>query len=390
MTATTGAGLRAECLERRRAAVRAAMQAADLELLIAYGSGRHTFLAMNPAWYLTGFRQMGRHMALLLPLAGEPTLVMTPPWDLPRARERATVADVVATTDDAFLDTVAERLRQRGLLGQRTAVAAGGQQPRALGEAWAALLGAAPASGDPLVSDIAKIRDEWSLDCVRRAVAIAEQGYQRLLETARPGMREHEVVGELDVYMRELGADDNFQLMCASQHNRAVHAPTDRVLERGDVLLGEITPAVEGEFIQICRTAVLGGPTPLQLEKFALLDAGLGAGMRAATPGTPVTDVVAAINKPLDDAGYGRYTKPPFMRTRGHAMAMGSMEPEIAPHSDHVLEANEVFVMHPNQYIPETGYLMCGEPVIVAADGAHALTSRLGTLDAIAWGSTPP
>src|SRR3954454_4798969 len=100
--------------------------------------------------------------------------------------------------------------------------------------------------------------------------------------------------------MRELGADASFQLMCASQHNRAVHAPSDRVLERGDVLLGESAPSVEGEVIQICWTAFVGGPTPLQREKFALLDAVLRAGMRAARPGTPVTAVVAAINQPLD------------------------------------------------------------------------------------------
>lgn len=377
------AGLRDRDLAGRRERVRAAMRAADLELLIAYGSGRHTFLAMNPAWYLSGLRQLGRHMAVLLPLEGEPTLVMSPPWDLARARERATIADVVATDDADFLATVERLLCERGLRGKRAAVAGGSQQPRAIAEAWPILLDQPPASAERLVSDVAKIRDEWSLDCVRRAVAIAEQGYRRLLETARPGMREHEVVGELDVYMRELGADDNFQLMCASQHNRAVHAPTDRVLERGDVLLGEITPAVEGEFVQICRTAVLGTPTALQREKFALLDAGLRAGLVAATPGTPVTVVVAAINKPLDDAGYGKYTKPPYMRTRGHAMAMGSMEPEIAPDSDHVLAKNEVFVMHPNQYIPETGYMMCGEPVLVTDTGAQPLTSKLGTLDAI-------
>ena len=29
------------------------------------------------------------------------------------------------------------------------------------------------------------------------------------------------------------------------------------------------------------------------------------------------------------------------------------------------LEEGMIFVMHPNQYIPETGYLMCGEPVVI-------------------------
>src|SRR5262249_54497247 len=185
-------------LERRRSAVREAMRAQGLELLIAYGSGRHSFLAMNPAWYLSGFKQIGRHMAVVLPADGEPSLIMTPPWDLTRARERSTIADVVAADDAGFQATVEQHLRQRGLLSKRTAVAGGSQQPRAIAEAWPALLGQAPSSAERLVSDAAKIRDEWSLDCVHRAVAIAERGYQRLLETARPGMREHEVVGELD------------------------------------------------------------------------------------------------------------------------------------------------------------------------------------------------
>ena len=36
-----------------------------------------------------------------------------------------------------------------------------------------------------------------------------------------------------------------------------------------------------------------------------------------------------------------------------------------------------VFVMHPNQYIPESGYLMCGEPVVVTRRGARPF-ARIG------------
>jgi Xaa-Pro dipeptidase len=378
------AALRTRCLEGRREAIRGRMRAAGLELLIAYGSGSHSFLGMNPAWYVSGFKQLGRHAAVLLPLDGEPALVMTPPWDQARAKAKATtMGSVLATTDEDFLATVERELRARRLGALRAGVAGGLMQSRAMAKAWGSVLERPPASAEQLVSDVAKIRDEWSLRCTREAVGIAEQGYWRLLETAGPGMAEHEVAGELEAYMRELGAEDNFQLMSASQHNRLVHAPTNRVLDQGDVLLGEITPAVEGEFIQICRSAVIGQPSRLQLEKFALLDAGLRAGLKAARPGTPVRDVVEAINKPIADAGYERYTKPPYMRTRGHSMALGSMEPEIAPDRDHVLQKGMVFVMHPNQYIPETGYLMCGEPVIITDDGAEPLTSTMGTLGSI-------
>src|SRR5579864_6800517 len=113
--------LRTRSLERRRDAVREKMRAAGLELLIAYGSGNHSFLSMNPGWYLSGFKQMGKHMAVLLPLDGEATLVMTPKWDGSRAREKvATIGSVVATDDEHFFQTVDDQLRKQSLRSKRT------------------------------------------------------------------------------------------------------------------------------------------------------------------------------------------------------------------------------------------------------------------------------
>jgi hypothetical protein len=31
------------------------------------------------------------------------------------------------------------------------------------------------------------------------------------------------------------------------------------------------------------------------------------------------------------------------------------------------------FVLHPNQYFPEVGYLLCGDQVLVEADGGRSL-----------------
>ena len=377
------AAVRARSVERRHAVVRAWLADNALEALVAYGSGLHAFTGTNPAWYLSAFKQIGPHAAVLVPAVGEPLLILTPVWDAVRYQERATM-ECLAVAPEQFLATVAAEVKRRGWSGQALAVAGGQLQPRAIADAWPSVLGGTPQSGEKLISDTAKIRDEWSLNCTRRGVDIAERGYQNLLDTTKPGMREFEIAANLEIFMRELGAEDNFQLMSASQHNQAGHFPTDRVLQQGDLILAEITPAVEGEFIQICRSAVIGGPTALQLEKFALLRTALEAGMRAARPGVSVSELVDVINEPIAAAGYERYCKPPYMRTRGHSMGLGSMEPEVAPGYEHYMQENMVFVMHPNQYIPETGYLMCGEPVIITAAGAVPLTSRMGTLGTIA------
>ncbi|MBF9235282.1 M24 family metallopeptidase [Microvirga alba] len=375
--------LRAECLDRRREAVRSSLRAQGLDGIICYGNGRHSFLASNPAWYLTGFRQLGPHMAVLLPVDGDPVVVTTPAWDLGRIKEQVDMFDIVAVEPEDFLATIRVEIERRNMRTKRLAVA-GGVQPRMVSDAWSAMLDQPPVPGDKLVSDIARVRDAWSLACVRKAVDIAERGYQYGLEIARPGMPEYKLAAEMEAFMRGLGAEDNFQLLAASQHNRAAHRPSERLLNVGDVLLGEITPAVEGEYVQICRSAVVGTPTNLQCETFALLDRALRDAMRAAKPGVAARDIVTIMNAPIVAAGYETYTKPPYMRTRGHSMALGSMDPEIALNSDEIMVKGMVFVMHPNQYIPETGYMMCGEPVLITDEGAQPLTSRMGQLDVIA------
>ena len=40
--------------------------------------------------------------------------------------------------------------------------------------------------------------------------------------------------------------------------------------------------------------------------------------------------------------------------------------------------------MHPNQYLPETGYMMCGGPVVITAGGAQLLSAREAELDCVA------
>ena len=39
-----------------------------------------------------------------------------------------------------------------------------------------------------------------------------------------------------------------------------------------------------------------------------------------------------------------------------------------------------LFMVHPNQFLPESGYLMCGEPVVVAQDSGEVLSRQISAL----------
>jgi Xaa-Pro aminopeptidase len=175
--------------------------------------------------------------------------------------------------------------------------------------------------------------------------------------------------------MRSLGAEDNFGMVVAGGHNQALHPPTDRLVQAGDIVIGEITPCVGGLFVQICRTMVLGEPTAVLVAKYAILERAMALGIEAAKPGRPASEIAAAINRTLSDAGYEKYCRPPFMRVRGHGLGCGSSAPgNLEDGNQTVLEPGMTFIVHPNQYLPETGYLTLGDTVVMTASGAVPLT----------------
>ena len=148
-----------------------------------------------------------------------------------------------------------------------------------------AVLGGKSRANELYVRQLARIRSAEELEAARKATWIAERGYEHMLKSVHRGMREFELAAELYCAMKKLGAEDNFLLLSASQHNLAVRAAGGRVLDDGDIILSEITPCYQGQFAQICRTTVIGEPSPLMREKYALLQTAMRAGQTAAVPG---------------------------------------------------------------------------------------------------------
>jgi Xaa-Pro dipeptidase len=366
----------------RLAAAARYLQDNGLDGLIAASNGLNNFLESNAVYVLSGVRPIGES-AVVLDRGGRSTLIVTPAWDGERAAALSSTDDTMAADDlAAMLSGVVKEHRFDLSKMIATGLSSLGQ---GLLARIAAALGGLPKSEDELARDLARVRTAEELASAERATWIAERGYERLLQYARPGLREYELAAELYCFTKKLGAEDNFLLMSASQHNLAVRAAGERVLDVGDIILSEITPCYRGQFAQICRTTVIGEPPPVVREKYAILQEAMGAGLAAGSAGASVAAVTRAINDVIGKAGYGDYCRPPYMRVRGHGLGITSDRPgDIVERNERLLESGMVFVMHPNQYLPESGYLMCGEPVVVTGSGSRALSARPAQLDVIA------
>ena len=131
---------------------------------------------------------------------------------------------------------------------------------------------------------------------------------------------------------------------------------------------------------------MIGPASGQQLEKFDILKRAMAVGKKAAAEGATAADAARGMNGVIGQAGHADYCRPPFMRVRGHGLGnLSSLPGDIDTDNNTTLENDMVFVMHPNQYFPDMGYLLCGEPVRVTATGVDPLTTRwaaLGTIPA--------
>jgi Xaa-Pro aminopeptidase len=362
-------------LAARQAAVRDAMAADGVSTLLLAATGLHLIDVADPVAHFTGFRSLGVAVAVLRH-DREPTLLVSPAIDVERAAHL--IGGDCIGTDDLAAD-----LRRLGHFGEQARWVGLAALPVRLAAGLAEAAGG-NVSWQDRFDQVTAAKTVHEIACARRATAIAEAGFVTLQELVRPGLRECDLAVAVNQRMRALGANDSFLMLNALPRNPAIMPSSEREIAAGDIILAELSPSVAGQFVQICRTTFLGDPPAALIADYALLTDALQAGLAAVRPGVPVAAVCDAIDARMAAAGYSAYSRPPHLRRRGHGLGCGSVWPgDVAYDNPILLEPDMLFVVHPNQLLPNSGYMMCGEPVAVTADGGDVLSAERSALAVI-------
>jgi Xaa-Pro aminopeptidase len=118
-------------------------------------------------------------------------------------------------------------------------------------------------AGDILL-ECRRIKSAEELEFVRMAGQCADRGFEAIFKTARPGVTEREVVNAIEAAMVDAGAErGNFIIFGAApweewlKIGRVIGRP-ERKLQKGDLLLNEISPGYSGYYVQQCIPVSLG------------------------------------------------------------------------------------------------------------------------------------
>jgi Xaa-Pro dipeptidase len=215
------------------------------------------------------------------------------------------------------------------------------------------------------------------IEVLRRAARLADEAYEAFRAAVHPGMRQFELVAAIEEYLRSRGCPDNFMILGSGGKDvLGMTPPSERALASGDLVTTELTPAVEGYFVQICRTLVLGKASDAQRHAFSIFHEALEAGIAAVRPGARAADVARAENDVFRKHGLGEYTGSKWTRVRGHGLGLFcDSKPHLLEDVDTQLVPGMALIVHPNTYHPEVGYLVLGDAVVVTQTGAEVLTS---------------
>jgi len=366
----------------RLARVRDAMKKADLDGILAFAPGWRR----ENVRYLTGALFRGAFAFAYLPADGPVTAFLGSQADARAVRQAGWVADVrtVDLPDTREVAAVITAAPHGG--GRASASQVGVTQlelmPRAvLGPLRDGLPRTELVNATRLMDLVRLVKSDWELEQIRRAGVVCSAGWEAFVAALRPGVREYEVVAQVEAKIKGMGAQDNFMLFASGGDEvRGMTPPGNRQLQAGDMVRTELTPSLDGYYAQICRSAVLGQPSEGHLRSFELFNESVEAGLAAVRAGVTAGDVARAENDVFRKHGYGEYTTSKYTRVRGHGHGLHPDEiPSLLEDDETVLEENAVIIVHPNTYTPLCGYHVLGDPVVVKKDGYEPLlaTARI-------------
>lgn len=226
----------------------------------------------------------------------------------------------------------------------------------------------------PIVGDMRRFKNDGEIEAMRKAIRVAEDGYNAMLSTIRIGQTELEMAARLEYEMKRRGASSPaFPTICAEGPNAAVpHAcPGLRKVKRGSVILFDWGARVGRYCSDLTRVVFVGSIPPKLGEVYRIVLEAQLAGIAALKPGRRMCDVDAAARKVIADAGYGDF----FTHGLGHGLGLDVHEPpSLSFRSKEELEPGMIVTVEPGIYLPGVGGVRIEDDILVTPTGGRVLT----------------
>jgi Xaa-Pro dipeptidase len=313
-----------------------------------------------------------RLAAAIIPATGD-TEVVTVKLEAPLVRTQSRLDRVTAYEEfvDDPVDVLAASLRERGLGAGRIGIEATYLSVAAHETLRAALPQAELRPVDALWSRLRMLKTDGEIDRIRRIGEAAQRITEECLALVGPGTPEREL-GNLIAERYAAAGGDELTMLVVASGERSAHPngpPTDRLLQRGDILRTDIIGTAGHYCSDVARTAVVGDPSAEQQRIYDLLRSVHERCIAALRPGAMTSDVYRIYREAMDTAGLPAYH---FV---GHGLGVTLHEEPFLNNLRSVpLEEGMVLCIEPLTFVEGAFGMQIEDELLITADGCEPFT----------------
>jgi Xaa-Pro aminopeptidase len=221
-----------------------------------------------------------------------------------------------------------------------------------------------------LVEQLRAVKDEGELDTFRRACAITDRMFERLVDEVRfVGRRERDVAWDITRLYHEEGADEPaFEAIVGSGPTGArPHARAgDKIIEAGELVVIDTGANVGGYVSDYTRTLATGELDGEMREAYDVVLAAQQAGLEAIRAGVAGVDADAAARGVIEESDFAGT----FGHGLGHGLGLDVHEsPRLSTESSDTLAAGNLVTVEPGVYLEGRFGIRIEDDVIVTEDG---------------------
>ena len=231
-------------------------------------------------------------------------------------------------------------------------------------------------AADVIFHELRQIKSGEELSLLRTLSKVTDKAICDALKHARMGMTEMDLAGLLVGGIFRGGAE-NFKLMIIASGERSQFpnvGPSQRAIQKGDIIRMEIFGVKDGYHAGVCRTAVVGSPTPEQEKIWENLIECKYLVMDLIKAGASCREVYQKFLQKFSELGFEPIS---FV---GHGIGLFlHEEPYLGRYATETLEEGMVLAIEPLVFVPGRMGLQNKDMIAVTKNGCELLSDYTPT-----------
>ena len=236
-------------------------------------------------------------------------------------------------------------------------------------------IGLAPFYG--IIEEERQTKTREELAKIKQAIDISMDAFRFIRDYIKPGVKEIEIAGELERFIRYHGAStSSFDIIVGSGPNSSFphHISSERRIKKDEAVLVDMGVDYAGYKSDLTRVFFSGKMNPLIRRIYDIVLKAQRSALAGIKPGAMIGKIDSLARDYIGKMGYASY----FGHGLGHGVGLEVHEkPNINKKNDRRLKTGMVFTIEPAIYLPNKFGIRLEDMVLVTKKGSEVLSGSL-------------